>query len=206
MAKASGGGRTRAGHASRVLATVFAFAGATLLITGPGALAAGLSDTFAQATEVLAPSNAGATPPAPQAGLDGISCTSASKCTAVGTYEDSSGNGQAMEATETSGRWRQATEVTAPSSAGTDPHAVLKGISCTSAGNCTAVGEYLDSSGRFQAMAAQSPALPPMRLAPFQAAIMPEIPSSRRIGGSRSVATRRDRAERRFEYRDDLPR
>jgi len=53
--------------------------------------------------EVPAPSNAGTTPSAPQAGLDGISCTSAGKCTAVGTYEDSSGNGGAMEATETSG-------------------------------------------------------------------------------------------------------
>ena len=32
------------------------------------------------------------------------------------------------------------------------------------------------------------------------------ILSARRVSGSRSAATRKDRAERRFEYRDDLPR
>jgi len=154
MAKARGGWGRRAGRASRVLATVFAFAGATLLITAPVAVATGVRPTFAQAIEVRAPSNAGTTPPAPQAGLDGISCTSAGKCTAVGTYEDSSGNGQAMKATETRGTWRQATKVTAPSNAATNPDASLGGISCTSAAKCVAVGSYLDSSGNGQAMEA----------------------------------------------------
>jgi hypothetical protein len=154
MAKVRGGWGTRARRASRVLATVFAFAGATLLITAPGAVATGVSATFAQAMEVAAPSNAGTTPPAPQAGLDGISCMWAGKCTAVGTYEDSSGNGQAMEATETGGTWRQATKVTAPSNAATNPDASLGGISCTSPGNCVAVGSYLDSSGNGQPMEA----------------------------------------------------
>jgi len=154
MAKASGGWQARTGRASRVLATVSAVAGATLLITAPGALATGITTTFAQATEVPAPPNAGTTPPAPQAGLDGISCIPARKCTAVGTYEDSSGNGQAMAATETRGTWRQATEVTAPSNAAANPDASLGGISCTWGGNCIGVGSYLDSSGNGQAMAA----------------------------------------------------
>jgi len=154
MARARDGWGARAGRASRVLATVFAFAGATLLITAPEAVASRVPATFAQAMEVRAPSNAGTTPPAPQAGLDGISCTSAGKCTAVGTYEDSSGNGQAMQATETSRMWRQATEVTAPSNAATGPDASLGGISCTSTFNCVAVGSYLDSSGNGQAMEA----------------------------------------------------
>ena len=164
MATARGGWEARAGRASGVLATVFAFAGAMLLITAPGAVASGASAPFAQAMEVRAPSNAGTTPPAPQAGLDGISCTSAGKCAAVGTYEDSSGNGQAMQAaetsrtwrqaTETSGTWRQAAEITAPSNAGTNPDASLGGISCTSAFNCVAVGSYLDSYGNGQAMQA----------------------------------------------------
>jgi len=154
MAKARGGWGARAGRASRVLAIVFAFAGATLLITAPGAVATGVPATFAQAMEVPAPSNAGTTPPAPQAGLDGISCKSARKCIAVGTYEDSSGSGQAMEATEASGTWRQGTEVTAPSNAATNPDASLGGISCTSAAKCVAVGSYLNSSGNGQAMEA----------------------------------------------------
>ena len=146
--------QTRAGRAFRVLATVYAFAGATLLITAPAAVATEVNAKFAQAMEVRAPSNAGTTPPAPQAGLDGISCTSAGKCTAVGTYEDSSGHGQAMEATETSGTWEQAAEITASANAGTNPDASLGGISCTSAAKCVAVGSYLDSSGNGQAMEA----------------------------------------------------
>jgi hypothetical protein len=154
MAKVGGGCGARAGRASRVLATVFALAGATLLVTAPGGPATGVSATFAQATEVTAPSNAGSTPPAPQAGLDGISCTSARNCVAVDGYEDTSGNGQAMEATERSGTWGQATEVTAPSNAGTNPEASLDGISCTSAGNCVAIGSYLDSSSNGQPMEA----------------------------------------------------
>jgi hypothetical protein len=153
MATARGGCGARAARASRVLAIVLAF-GATLLITAPAAVATGVSTTFAQATEVAAPSNAGTTPPAPQGGLDGISCTSERKCTAVGSYEDSSGNGQAMEAAETNGRWGQAAEVIAPANAATNPDASLGGISCTSAGNCVAVGSYLDSSGNGQPMEA----------------------------------------------------
>ncbi len=154
MAKVRGVRRARAGRASRVLATIFVFAGATLLITAPVAVASGVSATFAQAMEVRAPSNAGTTPPAPQAGLDGISCIPAVKCTAIGSYEDSSGNGQAMAATQTRGTWRQATEVTAPSNAATNPDASLGGISCIWAVKCVAVGSYLDSYGNGQAMAA----------------------------------------------------
>jgi hypothetical protein len=38
------------------------------------------------------------------------------------------------------------------------------------------------------------------------AADYPVILSSGRVSGGRTVATRKDRAKRRFEYRDDLPR
>ena len=106
------------------------------------------SGTWAQATEVTAPANARSDP---GAYLDGIWCSSAGNCTAAGTYADSSGNSQAMTATETSGTWAQATEVTAPADAGSNPGAALNGISCSSAGNCTAAGGYTDSSGNSQA-------------------------------------------------------
>jgi hypothetical protein len=60
-----------------------------------------------------------------------------------------------MEATETGGTFGQATEVTAPPNAFVAPLAVLSGVSCTSAGNCVAVGSYLDGSSLgFQAMEA----------------------------------------------------
>ncbi len=116
------------------------------------------SGTWAQATEVTAPANAGNYLPGNS--ISGISCSSVGNCTATGGYVDSSGNHQAMTATETSGTWAQATEVTAPANAGTNPGAGLGGVSCTSVGYCTATGGYADSSGKAQAMAATEPAPP----------------------------------------------
>jgi hypothetical protein len=104
---------------------------------------------FAAATEVTLPANAGTSP---NAYLDGISCSSAGNCTAVGDYEDSSNNYQAMVATETGGSFGTATEVTPPANAGSDPEAMLYGVSCTSVGNCTADGQYYDTSNHYQAM------------------------------------------------------
>ena len=105
--------------------------------------------TWAQATELTLPANAGANP---NAFLAGVSCSSAGNCTAVGSYEDSSGNTQAMVATETTGTWAQATELALPAGAGANPTAYANAISCSSAGNCTAVGTYEDSSNNTQAM------------------------------------------------------
>ncbi len=118
---------------------------------GQAMVATETSGTWAQATEVTAPANAGSDP---GASFSGISCSSPGNCTAAGDYNDSSGNGQAMVATETSGTWARATEVTAPANAGSDPSASFSGISCSSAGNCTAAGDYTDSSGNGQAMGA----------------------------------------------------
>ncbi len=119
------------------------------------------SGTFAQATEVSAPSNAGSDP---DANFFGVSCTSVGNCVAVGSYVNSSGFTQAMEATETDGTFAQATEVTAPSNAGSGgyTYAVLDAASCTSSTNCVVVGYYnADRSGLIQAMAAISPPTPP---------------------------------------------
>ena len=99
--------------------------------------------TFAQATEVTPPSNAASNS---GADLSGVSCTSVGNCVAVGSYFDSSENGQAMEVTETGGTFAEATEVTAPSNAASDPRAGLGEVSCTSVGNCVLVGNYVDSS------------------------------------------------------------
>jgi hypothetical protein len=101
---------------------------------------------------VTAPSNAATNP---DASLGGTSCTSAGNCVAVGSYLDSYGNGQAMEATEKGGAWEQATEITAPPSTATNPGAKLYAVLCTSAHKCIAVGTYEDTSSRRQAMAAR---------------------------------------------------
>jgi len=109
------------------------------------------SGTWAQAVEVTAPTGAAANPVAL---LHGVSCTSAGNCTGTGQYTDGSGNVQAMAATETSGTWAQAVEVTAPTGAAANPEAYLASVSCSSAGNCTGTGRYTDGSGNVQAMAA----------------------------------------------------
>ena len=62
---------------------------------------------------------------------------------------------QAAAAAETSSTWAQATEVTAPVGSGNGfPGASLRGVSCSSSGNCTAAGSYVSASGNWQAMAA----------------------------------------------------
>ena len=127
---------------------IFAIAG--LLFSASPASAQG---TWAQATEVTAPANAGANP---NASLSAVSCSSVGNCTATGGYNaGSAGVNQATAATETSGIWAQATEVTAPANAGNSfPGASFRGVSCSSVGNCTATGSYVDTLGSFQAMAA----------------------------------------------------
>ena len=137
---------------TRLLATVL-IAGGGIVCTAPSALAQG---TSTQAIKITAPANAAGDP---QADLEGISCSSVGNCSAVGNYSDSSGKQQAMAATETSGTWARAAEVKSPGNAAGDPQADLEGISCSSVGNCTAVGSYADNagtdgSGNGQAMAA----------------------------------------------------
>ena len=74
---------------------------------------------------------------APGAGtgsFDGVSCTTASSCTAVGAAANTP-----IGATETAGTWSATTEVTVP---GTDGS--LTAVSCTGATDCTAVGSSLN--------------------------------------------------------------
>jgi hypothetical protein len=81
-----------------------------------------------------------------------ISCASAGACTAIGTYNTSSGV-QGFVATEVNTTWARATQIQLPSNAGVNPHVFLygfKGIACPSAGNCTTGGQYLDKSGNQQ--------------------------------------------------------
>jgi hypothetical protein len=74
--------------------------------------------------------------------LDGVSCTSATACTAVGHYSNSAA------ATKTVAEaWDGTTWVIqhTPNPVGTT-NAVLSGVSCSSAAACTAVGHYSTSS------------------------------------------------------------
>jgi hypothetical protein len=105
----------------------------------------------------LLPPGASTAPHAQNAQLDSVTCTSAGNCVAVGSYADAFLGSQAMIATETSGAWGRASELTLPAGANTtaeDQHAQLSSVACTSAGNCVAVGGYSDVASSTHAMVA----------------------------------------------------
>jgi hypothetical protein len=87
--------------------------------------------------------------------LEAVACTRDGSCTAVGSYQDSSGNAQTMVlAKPPSGPWRQATEIASPPNAAANPDAYMTGIACSAPGTCVAVGNYSVSPTRFEAMGA----------------------------------------------------
>jgi hypothetical protein len=106
------------------------------------------------------PGTPAATPP-PFASWPAVSCPSAGHCTAVGTYVDGSSGpcppftqpvcpfvGQGLLLTQTSGAWATGVKAGLPSDA-SDPRTLvtLSSVSCSSAGNCAAVGTYQPGSG-----------------------------------------------------------
>ena len=79
--------------------------------------------------------------------LDGVSCTSPSSCTAVGSYTDA-GHSEALIESWNGKAWRaQPTPLPGGTSASN-----LSGISCTSSMACTAVGSYTNREGASQAL------------------------------------------------------
>jgi hypothetical protein len=73
-------------------------------------------------------------------------------CVAVGQYFDSSRNLQsALFTWSRLDGWSQGVEVQPPNAA-PDPGATLSSVSCSSDGNCAAVGEYKDNSNDIQGL------------------------------------------------------
>jgi hypothetical protein len=60
----------------------------------------------------------------------------------VGYYHDRSGSQQGLLLDERSGRWARGVEAALPANASGRPFVQLISVSCASAGNCTAVGNY----------------------------------------------------------------
>jgi hypothetical protein len=77
------------------------------------------------------------------------SCPSAGNCSAGGWYGDTGGRVQAFVVNEVHGTWKTAIEV--PGLAALNYQITeFHGVSCASAGNCSAGGTYTDGSGRSQ--------------------------------------------------------
>jgi hypothetical protein len=77
--------------------------------------------------------------------LNSVSCSSPGNCTAVGDYVARGGHQRGLMLTQTDGIWAKGAEASVPAGAwrtGIGPAATLKSVSCSSPGNCTAVGVY----------------------------------------------------------------
>ncbi len=86
--------------------------------------------------------------------VNSVSCPSAGYCAAGGFYTDNDFDIQAFVASERNGRWRTALEVPGSAWLNASGNAVVLSVSCPSAGNCGAGGEYSDRFSRFQAFVA----------------------------------------------------
>jgi hypothetical protein len=100
------------------------------------------------AAEAPLPAGAGSTP---ATFLSSVSCAPAGHCTAVGEYHDSSRNTQGLLLTDTSGTWRAA-RAPLPAGVASNPATSLTSVSCATAGGCTAVGAYDDTSFNIQGL------------------------------------------------------
>jgi len=75
-----------------------------------------------------------------------LSCSAAGNCSAGGYYTDASGRQQAFVVSETGGSWGTAAEVPGTAALNGGGYAVITSVSCATAGNCSAGGQYTDST------------------------------------------------------------
>jgi hypothetical protein len=87
--------------------------------------------------------------------LDSISCPAAGDCVAVGFDPVYNGTEQAAVAEEQAGTWRPVASIQLPADANPGVHtndAILNSVSCSSAGNCAAVGTYSSATLAYEPM------------------------------------------------------
>ena len=83
------------------------------------------------------------------AAISSVSCASAGNCSAGGFYAGDSGQ-QVFVVSQKKDRWGKAEEVPGMAALNTGGLAVISSVSCASAGNCSAGGQYSTlSSGNF---------------------------------------------------------
>ncbi len=119
-----------------------------VLAAAPPRTLASENANWGTGVELTAPANAAEDP---EVFMRKVSCPSAGNCTAVGSYtaepEPKQYQDQGELLTETDGTWEPAAEATMPAGAASNPRVEFTALSCPSVGNCTAVGDYLDSAG-----------------------------------------------------------
>jgi hypothetical protein len=78
--------------------------------------------------------------------LPALSCPSTGYCSAGGAYTDATNHTQGLLLDEFAGVWRAPIQLRPPSNAAADPTALVGALSCSSSGNCAAVGTYSDAN------------------------------------------------------------
>jgi hypothetical protein len=99
--------------------------------------------TWGTATEVHGAGEGG--------GVSSVSCASVGNCSAGGSYSDSDNNTQAFVVSEKNGTWGTAIEVPGTATLNTGGLALVRSVSCASAGNCSAGGSYAVGAGHSEA-------------------------------------------------------
>ena len=82
--------------------------------------------------------------------INSVSCAAAGNCSAGGFYTDASGRPQTFVVSQVNGTWGTAKEVPGTAALNQGGYAVIYSVSCAGAGNCSAGGSYMDSSGHFR--------------------------------------------------------
>jgi hypothetical protein len=78
------------------------------------------------------------------ANLSGLSCTAPGDCSATGSYDDGSQQVQTFVDTEVNGLWQNAIPIPGMNPLNGDIGSLPVSISCSSPGNCTSGGDYVD--------------------------------------------------------------
>jgi hypothetical protein len=89
-----------------------------------------------------------------QSNLEAVSCAAAGNCVAGGSYSPAVNQGQAFVVSETNGTWQKAQELPGSTALNQGKNASIWEVSCSSAGNCSAGGDYSDASGNQQVLVA----------------------------------------------------
>jgi hypothetical protein len=79
--------------------------------------------------------------------LDGVSCSTATSCVAVGYFVGASGSREALAVSDAAGTLAASSAVLLPSGANARPQAVLQSVSCGRSSPCVALGGYNNAAG-----------------------------------------------------------
>ena len=84
----------------------------------------------------------------------GVSCSSNGNCSAVGWFMNAAGDKEGFVVSSTGGVWGTATALSFGAGVqNASPDDYLAGVSCASAGNCTAVGQFRNAAGDYEGFA-----------------------------------------------------